>query len=176
MSSQAAIPRSKHQKIEKHEMEAVSKLYTEAETRRRAQQPTEKPLISMIGAAEIVEECIESEFSEQEPIQTDKKEEKDMESGILDDTTLDQCGASNVWHANSMDDLTWQLDIGLPPCTDTAQTLLEYEEDLATHYGGIYTSRFKIKGGDHVPFSLLFLSGDYLLTEYEGRRITTMCQ
>lgn len=95
-------------------MEAVSKLYTEAETRRRAQQPTEKPLISMMGAEEIVEECIESELSEQGPIQTDKKEEEDMESSILDDTTLDQCGASNVRHAESMDDLTWQLDIGLP--------------------------------------------------------------
>jgi hypothetical protein len=44
-------------------MEAVSKLYTEAETRRRALQPTEKPLISMKDTEEIVEECIESEFS-----------------------------------------------------------------------------------------------------------------
>jgi hypothetical protein len=62
-------------------MEAVSKLYTEAETRRRALQPTEKPLISMKDAEEIVEECVESEFSDQEPIQTEK-EEKDVESGI----------------------------------------------------------------------------------------------
>ena len=77
-------------------MEAVSKLYTKAETRRRALQPTEKPLISMKDAEEIVEECIESEFREQEPIQTDKEEEKDVGSDILDDTTLDQCGASNV--------------------------------------------------------------------------------
>ena len=61
-------------------MEAVSKLYTEAETRRRALQPTEKPLISMKDAEEIVEECIASEFSEQKPIQTDKEEEKDVES------------------------------------------------------------------------------------------------
>jgi hypothetical protein len=49
-----------------------------AETRRRALQPTEKPLISMKDAEEIVEECIESEFSEQGPIQTDKEEEKDL--------------------------------------------------------------------------------------------------
>ena len=96
-------------------MEKVSKLYTEAETRRCALQPTEKPLISMKDAEEIVEECTESEISEQEPIQTDKEEEKDVESGILDDTTLDQCGGSNVRQADSMGDLTWQLDIGLPP-------------------------------------------------------------
>ena len=38
---------------------------------------------------EIVEECIEPDFSEQEPIQTDKEEEKDVESGILGDTILD---------------------------------------------------------------------------------------
>ena len=79
-------------------MEAVSKLYTEAETRRRALQPTGKPHISMKDAEEIVEECVESEFSEEEPIQTDKEEGKDVESGNLDDTTLDQCGASNVRH------------------------------------------------------------------------------
>jgi hypothetical protein len=79
----------------------VSKLYTKVETRRRALQPTEKPLISIKDAEEIVKECVESEFSDQEPIQTDK-EEKDVESGILDDTTSDQ----NVRHADSMDDLT----------------------------------------------------------------------
>ena len=50
----------------------------------------------MKDAEEIVEECIESEFREQESIQTDKEEEKDVGSDILDDTTLDQCGASNV--------------------------------------------------------------------------------
>jgi hypothetical protein len=136
------ITPSKHQKIEKHEMEAVSKLYTEAETRRRALQPTEKPLISMKDAEEIVEECIESEFSEQEPIQIDREEEKDVESGILADTTLDQCGASNVRHADSMDDLTWQLDIGLPPRVDAVQTL-KYEEDLTTHQSRIHASRSK---------------------------------
>jgi hypothetical protein len=136
------ITPSKHQKIEEHEMEAVSELYAEAETRRRALQPTEKPLISMKDADEIVEECVESEFSDQEPIQTDK-EEKDVESGILDDTTLDQYGASNVRHADSMDDLTWQLDVGLPPCADAVQTLLKYEQDLTTHQSGIHTSRSK---------------------------------
>jgi hypothetical protein len=129
---------SKYQKIEEHEMEAVSKLYTEAETRRRALQPTEKPLISMKDTEEIVEECVESEFSDQEPIQTDK-EEIDVESGILDDTTLDQ----NVRHADSMDDLTRQLDIRLPPCADAVQILLKYEEDLTTHQSGIHTLRSK---------------------------------
>ena len=124
-------------------MEAVSKLYTEAESRRRALWPTEKPLISIKDAEEIVKECIESEFSEQEPIQTDKEEENDVESGILDDTTLDQCGASNVRHTDSMDDLTWQLDIGLPPYADAVQTLLKYEEDLIIYRSGIHTSRSK---------------------------------
>ena len=38
------IAPSKHQKIEKHEMEAVWKLHTEADARRAALQPTEKPL------------------------------------------------------------------------------------------------------------------------------------
>lgn len=136
------ITPSKHQKIEEHEMKAVSKLYAEAETRRRALQPTEKPLISIKHAEEIVEECVESEFSDQEPIQTDK-EEKDVESGILDDTTLDQHGASSVRHADSMDDLTWQLDVGLPPCADAVQILLKYEQDLTTHQSGIHTSRSK---------------------------------
>jgi hypothetical protein len=41
-------------------MEAVSKLYTEAETRRRALQPIEKPLISMKDAEETVRGCQES--------------------------------------------------------------------------------------------------------------------
>jgi hypothetical protein len=62
-------------------MEAVSKLYTDAETRRCALQPTEKPLILMKDVEEIVEECVESEVSDQE--------EKDVESDRLDDTTLD---------------------------------------------------------------------------------------
>jgi hypothetical protein len=43
------ITPSKHQKIEKHEIEAVLKLYTEAEARRTALQPTEKPLFSIIS-------------------------------------------------------------------------------------------------------------------------------
>jgi hypothetical protein len=42
-----------------------------------------------------------------------------------------------------MDDLTWQLDIGLPPCADAVQTLSKYEEDLTTHQSGIHTSRSK---------------------------------
>jgi hypothetical protein len=42
-----------------------------------------------------------------------------------------------------MNDLTWQLDIGLPPCADTVQTLLKYEEDLTTHQSGTHTSRSK---------------------------------
>jgi len=86
-------------------------------------------------AEETVEECVESEVSDQE--------EKDVESGILDDTTLDQWGASNVRHADSMDDLTWPLDVGLPPCADAVQTLLKYEEDLTTHQSGVHTSRSK---------------------------------
>lgn len=134
---------SGHQKIEKHEMEAVSKLYTKAETRRCALQPTEKPLISMKDAEEIVEECIESEFREREPIQTDNEEEKVVGSDILDNTTLDQCGASNVLHAESMDYLTWQLDTGQPPCADAIQTLLKYKEDLTTLQSRIHTSRSK---------------------------------
>ena len=138
----SGITPSKHQKIEEHEIEAVSKLYAEAETRRCALQPTEKPLISMKDAEEIVEECVESEFSDQEPMQTDK-EEKDVKSDILDDTTLDRYGASNVRHADSMDDLTWQPDVGLPPCPDAVQTLLKYEQDLTTHQSGIHTSRSK---------------------------------
>jgi len=140
------ITPSKHQKIEKHEMEAVLKLYTEAEARRAALQPTEKPLFSIISmkdSEEIVEEYVESEFSEQEFIQSDKNEEKDMESSISDDSTLDQCGTSNVRHADSMDDLIWQLDIGLPPSADAVQTLLKYEEDLTTYQSGIYASRSK---------------------------------
>jgi hypothetical protein len=125
------ITPSEHQKIEKHEMEAVWRLYTEAETRRRALQPTEKPLISMKDAEEIVEECVESEFSDQE--------EKDVESGRLNDTTLDQWG-------DSMDDSTWPLDVGLPPCADAVQTLLKYEEDLTTHQSRVHTSRSKSVG------------------------------
>jgi hypothetical protein len=234
VKSSGIIP-SKHQKIDQHEMEAVSKLYAEAETRRSALQPTEKPLISIKHAEEIVEECVESEFSDHEPIQTDEEEndvesdhepmqtdeeekdvesghepihtdeeekdvesdhepmqtdeeekdvesgyepvqtdeeekdvesdhepmqtdeeekdvesghepmqtdeeEKDVESGIWDDTTLDQHGASNVRHADSMDDLTWQLDVGLPPCADAVQTLLKYEQGLTTRQSGIHTS------------------------------------
>jgi hypothetical protein len=69
-------------------MEAVSKLYAEVKTRRYALQPTKKPLISMKDAEEIVEEYVKSEFSDQEPIQTDK-EEKDVKSGILNNITLD---------------------------------------------------------------------------------------
>ena len=42
-----------------------------------------------------------------------------------------------------MDDLTWQLDVGLPPCADAVQTLLNYEQDLTTHQSGIHTSRSK---------------------------------
>jgi hypothetical protein len=61
----------------------------------------------------------------------------------LDDTTLGQCGASNVLHAGSTDDLTWQLNIGLPPYTDVVQTLLKYEGDLTTHQSGIHTLRSK---------------------------------
>lgn len=45
-------------------MATVSKQYTEAEMRRRALQPTEKSLISMKGAEQTVEECIESILSE----------------------------------------------------------------------------------------------------------------
>jgi hypothetical protein len=88
-----SITMSKHQKLEKHEMEAVLKLYTEAEARRTALQPTETPL-----------------------------------------------------NANSMDDSTWQLDIGLPPFADEVQTLLEHEEDLPTYHSGIYVSRSKRSG------------------------------
>ena len=156
-------------------MEAVSKLYTEAETRRRALQPTEKPLVSMRDAEEIVEECVESEFSDQEPIQTDK-EEKDVESGILDDTTLDQHGASNVRHADSMDDLTWQLDVGLPPCPDAVQTLLKYEQDLTTHQSGIHTSRSESVTDLYDRFDsnawvagLLSHGRHYKCTDYHGR-------
>ena len=42
-----------------------------------------------------------------------------------------------------MDDLIWQLDIGLPACADAVQTLLKYEEDLTAHQSGIHTSRSK---------------------------------
>lgn len=45
--------------------------------------------------------------------------------------------------ADPMDDLTWQLDIGLPPCVDAVQIVLKYEEDLTTHQSGILTSRSK---------------------------------
>lgn len=75
-------------------------------------------LKSILVCQEIAEECIESEFSEQDPIQFDKEEEKDVDSNILDDITLDRFGALNVRHADLMDDLTWQLDIQLPPCAD----------------------------------------------------------
>ncbi len=113
------------------------KLYTKAETRRRALQPTEKPLMSVKDVEEIVDECFKSGISEQELTQTDNEEEKPMETGISDDTTLDLCGALNTRNADSMDDITWQLDIGLPPCADMVQTLLEYEENMATHQSGI---------------------------------------
>jgi hypothetical protein len=143
------ITPSKYQKIEKHEMAAVLKLYTEAEARRAALQPTEKPLltISVKDSEEIVEEYVESyvesEFSEQEFIRTDKNEEKDVESGISDNLASDQCRASNVWHADSIDDLIWQLDIGLSPSADAVQTLLKNEEDLPTYQSRIYASRSK---------------------------------
>lgn len=64
-----------------------------------------------------------------------------MESGIFDDTTLYQCGALNVGHADLMDDLTWQLDIALPPCADVVQILLKHEEDVIIHQSGIHTLR-----------------------------------
>src|SRR5205085_2444377 len=85
-------------------------------------------------AEEIVEECVESEFSDQE--------EKDVESGMLDNTTLGQCGPSNVQHAYTMRDSTWPLDVGLPPCADAVQTLLNYE-GLTTHQSGVHTSKSK---------------------------------
>jgi hypothetical protein len=82
----------------------------------------------MKDSEEIVEEYVESEFSKQELIQTDKNEGKDVESGISDNSTLDQCGALYVRHADSMDDSIRQLDIGLPPSADAVQTLLKYEK------------------------------------------------
>jgi hypothetical protein len=137
------ITSSKHQKIEKHETKAVSKLYIEAETRRRALQPTEKHLMSVKDAEEIVEESIGSELVNRNPYKPTRKKKKDVESGILDDTTWDQCGASIIRHADLVDDLTWQLHIGLPPCADAVQTMLKYEEDLISRQSRIHTSRPK---------------------------------
>ncbi|KAI1623158.1 hypothetical protein EDD37DRAFT_695551 [Exophiala viscosa] len=117
---------SKYQKIEKHEMEAVRKLYTQAETRRRTMQPTEKPLASLKDADEIVEERLEPESDEEEPIEPDKEEQRDIDTAFPD--------------PDSMDDSTWDPDIGLFASANEVQTLLEYEEQLITDRSGIRIS------------------------------------
>lgn len=102
---------SEHQEIEKHEMEAVSKLSTEAEIRRVALQPTETPLISRTNEEKIVVEVIESEItSDHEHIQSSKGEEH-VESIISDEISLHQREALNTRHADSMGGATLEPDI-----------------------------------------------------------------